>query len=516
MRGRTSAASSPSTERRYLLDPRVRRLPGGLLLGGEPVRLVRLSPRGAAALEAALAPAGGGAPVEGSGALLEHLVDAGLAHPRPDHRCRCFPVSVVVPVRTPPASLASLLASLRAAGAPVVVVDDGSPDGGLAARRAAGAAGATVVLRPRCGGPAAARNEGARREAAPSSELLLFLDADTVLGPGEALRLLESLAAHFHDERVGLVAPRVRAVPAGRAGAIASYEERESPLDLGGTPGLVGTGRRLSYVPAAALACRRRALGEVGGFDESLRYGEDVDLVRRLEAAGWSVRYEPAVAVGHLVRAGLGALARQRVGYGSAAAALDRRHPRSVAPYAGSPFPTAAGACAALAVALSPHGRLALVAAAGAVVATAAPAVPLWRRLKAAGTPSAPATALGLTARSSLAATRALAQACCRAWWPLLVPLAVGRPARRPVGRLLGAAFLVRHLPRAVASAGEGRGAPDRARRLGSHLALGLVDDAAYCAGVLLGCVRERSPGALLPDLRRRPRDRRARGGPPA
>ncbi|HET9091473.1 MAG TPA: mycofactocin biosynthesis glycosyltransferase MftF [Acidimicrobiales bacterium] len=510
MRGRTSAASSPSTERRYLLDPRARRLPGGLLLGGEPPRLVRLSPGGEAALEAALDPAGGGEPVEGSGALLEHLAGAGLAHPRPGHRCRCFSVTVVVPVRTPPASFPALLSSLGAAGAPVVVVDDGSPDGGRAARRAAGTAGATVVCRARSGGPAAARNE-----AAPSSELVFFLDADTVLAPAEAVGLLESLAAHFHDERVGLVAPRVRAVSTS-VGPLSAYEERESPLDLGRMPGLVGTGRRLSYVPAAALACRRRALSEVGGFDESLRYGEDVDLVRRLEAAGWSVRYEPAVAVGHLVRAGLGALARQRVGYGSAAAALDRRHPRSVAPYAGSPFPTAAGACAALAVALSPHGRLALVPAAGAVVATAAPAVPLWRRLKAAGTPSAPATALGLTARSSLAATRALAQACCRAWWPLLVPLAVGRPARRPVGRLLGAAFLVRHLPRAVASAGEGRWAPDRARRLGSHLALGLVDDAAYCAGVLLGCVRERSPGALLPDLRRRPRDRRARGGPPA
>ncbi len=515
MRGRTSAASSPSTERRYLLDPRVRRLPGGLLLGGEPVRLVRLSPRGAAALEAALAPAGGGAPVEGSGALLEHLVDAGLAHPRPDHRCRCFPVSVVVPVRTPPASLASLLASLRAAGAPVVVVDDGSPDGGLAARRAAGAAGATVVLRPRCGGPAAARNEGARREPAPSSELLLFLDADTVLGPGEALRLLESLAAHFHDERVGLVAPRVRAVPAGRAGAIASYEERESPLDLGGTPGLVGTGRRLSYVPAAALACRRRALGEVGGFDESLRYGEDVDLVRRLQAAGWAARYEPSVAVGHLVRRGPGGLARQRLGYGSAAAPLDRRHPGSVAPYAGSPFAAAAAGCAALAVARWP-GRLFLLGAAGAVAATVAPAVPLRRRLAAAGTPSPAVTAAGLTAGSSLAATRALAQACCRAWWPLLLPLAAAPATRRPVGRLVGAAFLSRHLPGALASARGCRRPLDRVRRLGSHLALGALDDSSYGCGVLLGCVRERSVGALLPALRRTPRVPRGCSGPPA
>ena len=53
---------------------------------------------------------------------------------------------------------------------------------------------------------------------------------------------------------------------------------------------------RVAYVPTAALLVRRAALGD--GFDESLRNGEDVDLVWRLIEAGWRVRYEPAVQVG--------------------------------------------------------------------------------------------------------------------------------------------------------------------------------------------------------------------------
>ena len=41
------------------------------------------------------------------------------------------------------------------------------------------------------------------------------------------------------------------------------------------------------------------ALREVDGFDPELRLGEDVDLVWRLDAAGWRCRYEPSVSVFH-------------------------------------------------------------------------------------------------------------------------------------------------------------------------------------------------------------------------
>ena len=50
----------------------------------------------------------------------------------------------------------------------------------------------------------------------------------------------------------------------------------------------------------------------MGGFDATLRFGEDVDLVWRLDAAGWRVRYEPASTVLHDPRRTVGAWARQR------------------------------------------------------------------------------------------------------------------------------------------------------------------------------------------------------------
>ena len=77
---------------------------------------------------------------------------------------------------------------------------------------------------------------------------------------------------------------------------------------------------RVAYVPTAALVVRRAALG--GGFDETMRYGEDVDLVWRLVEAGHRVRYEPAVQVAHTAPA---VVAR------AAAPALSLRHERRAA-----------------------------------------------------------------------------------------------------------------------------------------------------------------------------------------
>ena len=79
------------------------------------------------------------------------------------------------------------------------------------------------------------------------------------------------------------------------------------PLDLGPVEGRVRARTRVSYVPAAAVVVRTTPSGEVGGFDEDLRVGEDVDLVWRLDEAGWRCRYEPAAAVTHAVRPRLGA-----------------------------------------------------------------------------------------------------------------------------------------------------------------------------------------------------------------
>jgi hypothetical protein len=88
------------------------------------------------------------------------------------------------------------------------------------------------------------------------------------------------------------------------------------------------------YVPSAALVVRRAALP---GFDEALRYGEDVDLVWRLHDAGWRVRYDPRVVVAH-PPVPLG----KRFAYGTSAAPLAARHPGRLAPLVLRPWPALA------------------------------------------------------------------------------------------------------------------------------------------------------------------------------
>ena len=141
---------------------------------------------------------------------------------------------------------------------------------------------------------------------AVDTEFVAFVDSDCEVGD----RWLQSLLGHFRDPAVGMVAPRI--VADSRVGnAIGSYERMRSALDMGTTPELVTPGGRMSYVPSAALVARREALG--GGFDETMRVGEDVDLVRRMVDAGWQVRYDPSVIVHHRVRASRHLKTRARV-----------------------------------------------------------------------------------------------------------------------------------------------------------------------------------------------------------
>ncbi len=462
-----------------MLDHSVRRLgvAGEVVLGGEPYRLRRLSPAGVAALDHLV----GGGPAAGGDAsrLGRRLVADGVLHPVPPPRAVVGDeLDVVVPVRDDSAGLERLLARLRDGfSGRVIVVDDGSGGGEsdqIAAMAAAGAA--ELVRRERAGGPAAARN-GAR--LACRADLVCFLDADALPGAG----FLEPLLGHFADRSLGAVAPRVRSTGTG---AIARYESSDSPLDLGCEPGRVGAHRRLSYVPSAALVCRRSALDEVGWFDPALRVGEDVDLLRRLETHGWSVRYEPRSLVGHGSRPTLVSLLRQRFGYGTSAAALAGRHPGTVAPFEGSLYVVLP--VLALAVAAFGRSRRRLpVSLAVWLASTAVPTRSLGRKLRRVGAGRPGVEALAALAGAQRGAATGLATALRRVWWPAALLAALLLPkARRPLLSLLGVAELA--------------AAPARLRAAGpAGLGLGLLDDAAYGAGVTAGCLRLRSLAALLP-----------------
>jgi len=472
---------------RLTLDPATI-VHGDALLGGTPFRLVRLSREQKRAVDRWRE----GGLVGDDGALARALVHANLAQPHPparnvdahgyvatrslvppDHnvdargdvatRSHVPPdVTVVVPTRDRDvAALVAVLGDTR-----VIVVDDGSrsPVAGAAVRHAT----------PR--GAAAARNAGAKLVTTP---LVAFLDSDTCPRQG----WLDAILPHFQDPRVALVAPRI--VAAAHDGPLARYEAEHSPLDRGPLAARVVPKGRVPFVPGAALVMRTQH----ARFDETLRGGEDVDLVWRLTAQGHHVRYEPRAEVEHMHRTNPRAWLARRAYYGRTAAPLARRHPNHARPLHMSPWtaatyaalatkrPKTAVAITGVATALLAR-RLAATRRAGSRAATRSEDARLATRLEDArlATRSEDARlaarledarlAARLVVAGTLGARRLIADAVVRQYWPL----ALTRP------KLLALAAMTRS-------------------------PIATLDALAFGAGVWQGCIAHHTVDPLLPDL---------------
>ncbi len=451
------------------LDPRTRRREdGAVLLGGSPLRQLRLTPRAAGFLT------GDRLVVrdDPTATLAGRLLDAGVAHPDLPGPADVRDVTVVVPVRDRPSELARLLTAVRAdpttRTAPLVVVDDGSADAATVARLAA-EHDARLVRHDAARGPAAARNAGL---AQVGTELVAFLDSDCVPRAG----WLSLLAPHLADPRLAVVAPRITGLPGTATGPFADYDDVAGALDMGPHPAAVRPGSAVSYVPSAALLARRAALG--AGFDESMRVAEDVDLVWRLTAAGWRVRYEPRAIVEHEHPVASTTWLRRRAFYGTGAALLAARHGSAVAPVVLAPT------SAAVWVLLLVGGRPGRLAALGIL---AVDTVRLARRLAAPDAPPDAVQASGLVLRGAAAAGRSLARSVTRHHWPLALPALAFRRSRRLVVGVAVADAVLAWWPHR-GHIGLVRFAV--ARRL---------EDLAYGAGLWWGAARAGDPTALLP-----------------
>lgn len=462
---------------RLSIDADTRRLDDACVFGGSPARVLRLSVVG----QRAYTEVTGGLITTAAGSTLARkLIDAGLAHPVPEQGAERLDVTVVVPARDRPALLRRCLGALGDRY-PVLVVDDGSVDAAAVAAVAT-AFGATLVVRKSNGGPAAARNTAL---AHVSSELVAFLDSDCV----PTADWIDRLAAQFLDPLAVAVAPRILALPSSRAAG--RYARAAGSLDLGARPARVVPGGRVSYVPTAALVTKRSALEGIARhgvvFDESLRYGEDVDLIWRLHEAGGRVRYDPTVVVSHHEPEQWSAYLSRRFHYGTSAAPLARRHPGAVNPLMLYPWPalTVAGALA----------RRPLIAAAG----LAGGVLAMTRVLRRAGIPTAgviPA-AVHASTQTGLGVARYATQFASPV---LLAALYNGfggsgrrRWGRRTAGAVLLAAPVVSSL---------------RSRRPAMNpfafATASVADDIAYGVGVWAGAVRARDLSAVLPRWQRR------------
>jgi GT2 family glycosyltransferase len=203
-------------------------------------------------------------------------------------------------VRNGGAHLPRCLDALRASdstGHEVIVVDDGSTD---ASAEVARSRGFEVVRLDARRGPAAARNEGARRAR---GRVLLFLDSDVLARAGTVARV----EAFFreHSEMSALFgsyddAPDAQSFVSQYKNLVHHFIHQRSRAEA-------------ETFWAGCGAVRRDAFARVGGFDES-RYTrpsiEDIELGRRLRRRGFRIALDRELQVKHLKRWTLASLLR--------------------------------------------------------------------------------------------------------------------------------------------------------------------------------------------------------------
>ena len=174
-------------------------------------------------------------------------------------------LSVVIPTLDADATLAATLAALAEGEAligEIVVADGGSRDGTVAAAQAAGA---RIVRAAPGRGPQLAAGAAAARGA-----WLLFLHADTRLGPGWAGATARFIADERNRARAGYCRFRLddRAAAARRLERAVAWRARALGLPYGDQ----------------GLLVSRAFYDRIGGF-RALPLMEDVDLVRRIGKA---------------------------------------------------------------------------------------------------------------------------------------------------------------------------------------------------------------------------------------
>ena len=196
--------------------------------------------------------------------------------------------------------LLACLETLRGTNAELVVLDNASEDGSVAAVRDR-FPDVRVIAQEFRAGFGANHNTVIR---ATEGRYVYVLNEDTTADDWAFPRIVAYLDAH---PRVAALGPRL-VYPDGRL----QDSAWRFPTPLVSTLGLLTVGKlgvkqsrgetahAVDWVMGAALVLRRRALDEVGLFDEDFfLYSEEVDLQFRLRRAGWEVHYLPDVTVVH-------------------------------------------------------------------------------------------------------------------------------------------------------------------------------------------------------------------------
>jgi GT2 family glycosyltransferase len=158
-----------------------------------------------------------------------------------------------------------------------------------------------------------ARNQGAR---VARRDWILFMDADCT----PAAKLLDGYFEDPVPDRCGAIAGAI-APPPSQPALAARYARARNFVAIPSEPGAIPT------APTGNMLVRRSAFERIGGFEEGVRSGGDVDFCRRLQAAGLTLELRPAAIVEHPHRERLVDYLRTVARYAAGARWLDDRYP---------------------------------------------------------------------------------------------------------------------------------------------------------------------------------------------
>jgi N-acetylglucosaminyl-diphospho-decaprenol L-rhamnosyltransferase len=208
-------------------------------------------------------------------------------------------------------ALLECVASLRAEGiAEIVVVDNASTD--ASSERVLAADPSVRLVRT---GENLGYGAGANRGiAAAGGDLVLVSNPDVALHRGAVGELERALVA---DAALAVVGPCILETDGTRYPSARRFPSLADAAGHAVLAGVVPENRftrryrmaddaptvttDVDWVSGACFLARRRALEELGGFDETyFMYAEDADLCWRARRAGWGVAYVPGAVVTHI------------------------------------------------------------------------------------------------------------------------------------------------------------------------------------------------------------------------
>lgn len=193
----------------------------------------------------------------------------------------------------------------------IVAVDNGSNDGTLEQLQSL----PIRVLECKKRGPAAARNMGIENARAP---IVAMTDSDCV----PDMWWLDQLLEPFDEQGLVGAGGRIDALRVDKG--VALFAERAAILNQGKL--FDGVFCFPPFFATANAAYRRDVLMQVGGFDETLKVGEDADLSWRILDLGGKIAYCNDAIISHGHRETFSEFFHQAVQYGGGAADVFAKH----------------------------------------------------------------------------------------------------------------------------------------------------------------------------------------------